>query len=105
MLVRPLLQIPRKRTLIIDQKTNLSALERYGKSFFSKRTSLLISTSPPITFYSLVASGRVKPVTYSTTYTLENLAEGLKAIEQRKTWGKAIVQVREEGNGRPKSKL
>ena len=52
-----------------------------------------------------MASGRVKPVTYSTIYTLENLAEGLKAIEERKTWGKAIVQVREEDGGKQKSKL
>ena len=53
----------------------------------------------------LMESGRVKPVTYSETYKLENLADGLKAIEQRKTWGKAIVQVREEREAQPKSKL
>ena len=50
-------------------------------------------------------SGRVKPINYSETYKLENLADGLKAIEQRKTWGKAIVQVREEHEAQPRSKL
>lgn len=43
---------------------------------------------------SLFESGRVKPVNYSEKYTLDNIAEGLRAIEERKTWGKAIVQIR-----------
>lgn len=44
---------------------------------------------------SLFASGRAKPVVYSETYPLERVADGLLAIEQRKTWGKVIVRVRE----------
>ncbi|EJD02968.1 alcohol dehydrogenase [Fomitiporia mediterranea MF3/22] len=45
---------------------------------------------------SLFESGRVKPVVYSEIYDLTNLAAGLRAIEERKTWGKAIVRVRED---------
>ena len=53
----------------------------------------------------LLASGRVNPVTYSQRYTLDNLAEGLKAIEERKTWGKAIVQIKEDERESVRSKL
>jgi len=44
----------------------------------------------------ILKSGRVSPAVYSEIYTLESLAEGLRAIEERKTWGKAVVRVREE---------
>ncbi|KAH9917878.1 alcohol dehydrogenase [Epithele typhae] len=52
----------------------------------------------------LFASGRAKPVVYSETYPLERLADGLAALEQRKTWGKVIVHVRDASSG-PKAKL
>ena len=43
----------------------------------------------------LFASGRLKPVVYSGKYTLETVGEGLQDLENRKTWGKAVVRVRE----------
>ena len=43
----------------------------------------------------LLESGRVRPVIYPEVYPLERLADGLAAIESRKTWGKAVVRVRE----------
>jgi len=43
----------------------------------------------------LLSSGRVTPINYSEIFTLDNLAEGLNAIEQRRTWGKAIVRIQE----------
>ncbi|KIL00708.1 hypothetical protein PAXRUDRAFT_644899 [Paxillus rubicundulus Ve08.2h10] len=45
---------------------------------------------------ALFASGRVKPVTYSTVYSLESAMSGLGALERRETWGKAVVRVRDE---------
>ena len=45
--------------------------------------------------FRLLSSGKVVPVNYSETFTLDNLAEGLGAIEQRQTWGKAIVKIQE----------
>ncbi|KAJ7647303.1 NAD(P)-binding protein [Roridomyces roridus] len=45
----------------------------------------------------LLGSGRVPPpVIYQERFTLERLSEGLGALEGRKTWGKAIVKVKEE---------
>ena len=45
---------------------------------------------------SLLASGDVKPVIYTETYPLEKVADGLRALEARKTWGKAIVRVKQD---------
>ncbi|KLO18426.1 alcohol dehydrogenase [Schizopora paradoxa] len=53
----------------------------------------------------LLASGKVKPIAYSETYTLENLANGLRALEDRKTYGKAIVRVRQDDSDRARAKL
>ncbi|KAI0829943.1 alcohol dehydrogenase [Trametes gibbosa] len=50
----------------------------------------------------LFSSGRAKPIVYPQTFPLERLADGLVALEQRKTWGKVIVHVRESD---AKSKL
>ncbi|KAH9485385.1 Quinone oxidoreductase-like protein 2-like protein [Psilocybe cubensis] len=44
----------------------------------------------------LFASGRVKPVIYDTVYKLENLVDGLTALERRETWGKTIIRVKDE---------
>lgn len=44
----------------------------------------------------LFASGRTTPVTYDQIFTLEQLVDGLGAIERRETWGKAVVRVKEE---------
>jgi len=43
----------------------------------------------------LFSSGRLKPVVYSGKYTLETLTQGLQDLENRKTWGKAVIRVRE----------
>ncbi|KAF7361864.1 hypothetical protein MVEN_00530900 [Mycena venus] len=54
----------------------------------------------------LLTSGRVSlPVIYKEVYTLDNLADGLHALETRKTWGKAIVKVKEEEPRAEKAKL
>ena len=51
----------------------------------------------------MFASGKVRPVVYSEVWPLECAADGLAALEQRKTWGKAVVRIREEAG--VKSKL
>ncbi|KEP55422.1 zinc containing alcohol dehydrogenase [Rhizoctonia solani 123E] len=44
--------------------------------------------------FELFESGKVKPVVFSEVYQgLEQVSAGLEALEQRKTWGKAIVQI------------
>jgi NADPH:quinone reductase-like Zn-dependent oxidoreductase len=43
----------------------------------------------------LFGSGRLKPAVYTRNYTLETLTQGLQDLENRKTWGKAVVRVRE----------
>ena len=45
---------------------------------------------------SLIESGKLKPVVYSEVWPLERVADGLAALEKRKTWGKAVVRVRED---------
>jgi NADPH:quinone reductase len=45
---------------------------------------------------SMMASGRIKPVIFSEVYPLEKIKDGLAALEARKTWGKAIIRVKEE---------
>lgn len=44
----------------------------------------------------MLAEGQLKPVVYDEEYRLEQVAEALGALEQRKTWGKAVLTVREE---------
>ncbi|EIW82912.1 NAD(P)-binding protein [Coniophora puteana RWD-64-598 SS2] len=53
---------------------------------------------------ALLASNKVKPVMYSKIYPLEEMGQGLIALEQRKTWGKVIVHVKDE-NKRIAAKL
>ena len=45
---------------------------------------------------SLFDSGNLRVVLYPEIYSLERVAEGLIAIDQRKTWGKAIARVRND---------
>ncbi|KAI5123944.1 hypothetical protein M0805_006358 [Coniferiporia weirii] len=54
---------------------------------------------------NLFETERVKPVVYSETYTLENVAAGLRALEERKTWGKAVVRVRKDDGDSVLAKL
>jgi len=44
----------------------------------------------------LFASGRIKPVTFTEIYKLDQLVDGLTALENRQTWGKVVVRVKEE---------
>ncbi|PCH43592.1 NAD(P)-binding protein [Wolfiporia cocos MD-104 SS10] len=44
----------------------------------------------------LLSTGRVKPVVYGDIYPLERIADGLAALEQRKTWGKVVTRIRNE---------
>lgn len=47
---------------------------------------------------SLLSSGKVKPVIYSTVYPLASAMDGFGALERRETWGKAVVRIRDEEN-------
>ena len=58
-----------------------------------------------ILFYSLFASGRVKPVIFPEVYPLERVADGLAALERRETWGKAVVRVKVEDKNVEHAKL
>lgn len=44
----------------------------------------------------LFESGRAKPIVYTEVLPLERVAEGLRLLEQRKTWGKVVVRIRDE---------
>ncbi|EMD32159.1 hypothetical protein CERSUDRAFT_119136 [Gelatoporia subvermispora B] len=44
----------------------------------------------------LLGSGKVKPVVYPEVYPLEKYADGLHALERRKTWGKVVARIRDE---------
>lgn len=46
--------------------------------------------------FALLESGRIRPVVYDEKFTLEQVGEGLGALEKRKTWGKAVLTIREE---------
>ncbi|ESK97067.1 alcohol zinc-containing [Moniliophthora roreri MCA 2997] len=51
----------------------------------------------------LFNSKRVKPIVYSKVYSFDRLHDALSALENRETWGKAIVRMREDDSGtRPK---
>lgn len=47
-------------------------------------------------YHRLIESGKLKPVVYSEVWPLERVADGLVALEKRKTWGKAVVWVRKD---------
>ncbi|KAF8062468.1 alcohol dehydrogenase [Lyophyllum atratum] len=48
----------------------------------------------------LFASGQVKPVIYDQIDPLEQLADGLTAIERREASGKTIIRIREENDAK-----
>jgi len=52
---------------------------------------------------NILQSGKVTPVVYHEVYPLERLADGLVALENRKTWGKVVVRV--QGEPAPTAKL
>ena len=46
--------------------------------------------------YRIWESGKAKPILYAEIFNgLESIPAGLHALEERATWGKLIVQVRE----------
>jgi len=45
---------------------------------------------------ALLESGRLQPVLYNQEYSLEQVADALGALEKRKTWGKAVLTIRQE---------
>ncbi|KAF8625435.1 hypothetical protein AX15_005394 [Amanita polypyramis BW_CC] len=51
---------------------------------------------------SLFASGKLQPLIYNKVYGLEDVADGLLAIERRETWGKVIIRVRDDDNATTK---
>ena len=53
-------------------------------------------------FARLFSSGAAKPVVYPETFSLDKVADGLVAIEQRKTWGRVIAHVREPSQAKGK---
>lgn len=53
----------------------------------------------------MFAKGTAQPVTYTKTWSLEELAEGLGALERRETWGKAVIKVTEDDSARVAAKL
>lgn len=55
-----------------------------------------LRSSSPHSDSSMLQSGKVTPVTYSEVYPLERLSDGLVALENRRTWGKAVVRVKDE---------
>ncbi|KAL7281102.1 hypothetical protein ACG7TL_004409 [Trametes sanguinea] len=62
----------------------------------------------PVVWRSLLdlfSSGRAKPIVYPETFPLERLADGLVALEKRKTWGKVIVHVRDPESSQARAKL
>lgn len=46
--------------------------------------------------FRILSSGTVSPVVFPDTLPLEQLAEALAALENRKTWGKAVVRIKDE---------
>jgi NADPH2:quinone reductase len=38
---------------------------------------------------------RLTPVLYSKIYTLDTVVDGLRELEERKTWGKVVMRVRD----------
>jgi len=49
--------------------------------------------------FKLFEEGSVKPVVFSKIYRLESVAEGLKAIQARETWGKVVASLEDEKGG------
>lgn len=60
---------------------------------------VLVSLLQPSGSYSsssMLQSGKAAPVVYPEIYPLERLSDGLVALENRRTWGKAVVRVKDE---------
>lgn len=63
----------------------------------SSSEATLHPSSRCLTFANRIfESGRVKPNVFEHVWPLEELANGLEALEKRRTWGKVIVRVRND---------
>jgi NADPH2:quinone reductase len=51
---------------------------------------------------TMLQKKQVSPVVYDKVFTLDTLVEGLADLEKRKTWGKVICRIREEGGTKAK---
>ncbi|KAG8886052.1 hypothetical protein FRB97_007928 [Tulasnella sp. 331] len=54
---------------------------------------------------ALYADGKIKPIIYTEVYKHDALAKGLKDLVERKTWGKAVMRVRDSDEGKVSAKL
>jgi len=71
---------------------NISVIGIYWGSYQTKPTRV---NEVWTELLALFASGRLKPAVYNGHYTLGTLSQGLQDLEERKTWGKVVVRVRE----------
>ncbi|KAI0058587.1 alcohol dehydrogenase [Artomyces pyxidatus] len=73
---------------------HISVIGIFWGSYHQKNPSRAVEVWKEL--LELLSSGRVIPVVYTETYTLDTLVKGLDDLEKRKTWGKAIVRIREQ---------
>lgn len=58
--------------------------------------SATIDKAPDYFSFSLFESKKLKPIVYGRTFRLEELPKGLEALEKRETYGKTVIQIRED---------
>ena len=68
----------------------------YSKRLSGASSRSLLRPSSSHSSSSMLQSRKVTPVVYPEIYSLERLSDGLVALEDRRTWGKAVVRVRDE---------
>lgn len=68
----------------------------YLKRLSGTSLRLLPRTPGSYSSSSMFQSGKVAPVIYPEIYPLERLSDGLVELEKRRTWGKAVVRVKDE---------
>ena len=82
--------------LILLQLKNQSAFLPCSKRFSGEYRGRLPMSPNFHTGSSILQSGKVTPVVYPEVCPLERLAKGLVALENRETWGKVAVRVKDE---------
>ena len=93
------LSLYRERTI-----AHARCMERASPVRLTNVLSVLLSHSC-LSPHRLITSGRANPVVYTTVYPLEEYAAGLRDLEARKTWGKAVIKIREEDSSAAQAKL
>lgn len=86
------LQGGNRGSLSLVQSRNQSIFLPFTKRF-SSESRVFVPNLRSHSSSSILESGKVTPVIYPEVYPLERLGEGLVALENRKTWGKAVVRV------------